>query len=151
MFIHLGWLQYGIAVLLAIMGYYAWLGYRYYRPEIRRLFTKQAATDEALWADEVYQPVRQSLAEEGSMIMDAEDLDFAEPLDLLGVVPDLLEEIKSLAGAAESKADFLSLFKLIAAKYPQVAGSPQQSAIYGFLREQAPFQLTDSELNLLFQ
>lgn len=151
MFIHLGWLQYGIAVLLTLIGYYAWLGYRYYRPEIRQLFTKAADTDEALWQDEAYQPVRQSLADEGSMVMDAEDLDFAEPLDLLGIVPDLLEEIKSLAVAAESKADFLSLFKLIAAKYPQVADSPQQNAIYGFIREQAPFQLTDSELNQLFQ
>jgi hypothetical protein len=150
MFIHFSWLQYGIAVLAAVAAYYAWVGWRYYRPEISQLFSGQKR-DEELWADEVYEPLGRSAMEEGSVVMDAEELDFAEPLDLLGVVPDLLEEIKSLAAMAETKADFLSLFKLIAAKYPQVAGSPQQSAIYGFIREHAPFQLTDSELNQLFQ
>jgi hypothetical protein len=150
MFVHFTWLQYGIVALTATAVYYAWIGWRYFRREIVRLLAPQTS-DEELWEDEVYQPIGHSALEEGSVILAAEDLDFAEPLDLLGVVPDLLEEIKSLAMAAESKADFLSLFKLIAAKYPQVAGSPQQSAIYGFIREQATFQLTDSELNQLFQ
>ncbi len=150
MFMQFTWLQYGIAVLLAAAAYYAWVGWRCYRPEISKLLDRQNAEEER-WADEVYEPIGRSAMEEGSVMVDARELDFAEPLDLLGMVPDLLEEIKSLAGMAETKADFLSLFKLIAAKYPQVAGSPQQSAIYGFIREQAPFQLTDSELNQLFQ
>lgn len=150
MFIQFTWLQYGVAVLAATAVYYAWVGWRYYSAEVGRLFNRQTA-DEALWSGEVYEPIGHSAMEEGSAVLDAEDLDFVEPLDLLGLVPDLLEEIKSLAAMAESKADFLSLFKLIAAKYPQVTGSPQQAAIYAYIREQVPFQLTDPELNQLFQ
>ena len=150
MFIHFSWLQYGIAALLATAAYYAWVGWRYYRQEIGQLFATRTS-DEELWEAEAYEPVGRRAEEDGSMVVDAEDLEFAEPLDMLGTVPDLLEEIKSLAGVAETKEDFLSLFKLIAAKYPQVAGSSQQSAIGDFIREQVSFQLTDSELNQLFQ
>ena len=150
MLTHFTGLQYGIAVAAATAAYYAWVGWRYYRQEIRHLFSG-AARDEELWAEEVYEPIGRSVMEEGSVIVDAEEMDFAEPLDLLGVVPDLLEEIKSLAIAAEAKADFLSLFKLVAAKYPQVAGSPQLTAIQAFIREQVPFSLTDVELQALFQ
>ena len=150
MLTHFTGLQYGIAVAAATAAYYAWVGWRYYRQEIRHLFSGEAR-DEDLWADEVYEPIGRSVMEEGSVIVDAEELEFAEPLDLLGAVPDLLEEIKSLAVAAETKADFLSLFKLVAAKYPQVAGSPQLTAIHAFIREQAPFSLTDVELQALFQ
>lgn len=150
MFIHFSWLQYGVAVVAALAAWYGWLGWRYYRPEIRqRLFPQDA--NEKLWADDVYEPVGRSAAEEGSLVMDAEELDFAEPLDLLGTVPDLLEEIKDLVAMAETKEDFLSLFRLIAAKYPQVAGSPQLAAIQAFIREQVSFSLTDVELNQLFQ
>lgn len=148
MIIHFSWPQYGIAVMVVTAIYYAWVGWRYYRPEIKQRFQDK---DEKLWADEVYEPVGRPAAEEGSAVMDAEELDFAEPLDLLGTVPDLLEEIKDLAAMAETKADFLSLFKLIAAKYPQVAGSPQLAAIQAFVREQVFFPLTDGELKQLFQ
>jgi hypothetical protein len=150
MFIHFSWPQYGIAAGAATAAYYAWVGWRYYRPEIRQLFAARTS-DEELWEEDAYEPVGRVAEEEGSALVDAEEMDFAAPLDRLGVVPDLLEEIKSLAGVAETKADFLSLFKIIAAKYPQVAGSPQQSAVYAFIREQVAFQLTDSELNPLFQ
>lgn len=150
MFIYFTWLQYGIAVAALTAAYYAWVGWRYYRPEIERLLKRQK-TDEALWADEVYEPVGRPVVDEGSVVLDAEELDFAEPLDLLGVVPDLLEEIKSLAISAPSKEDFLSLFKLIAAKYPQLAGSPQLPAVQAFVREQVSFPLTDLELKQLFQ
>jgi hypothetical protein len=150
MFIHFSWPQYGIAAVAATAAYYAWLGYRYYRPEIRHLFTPPNS-DEKLWEKEAYEPVGRIAEEEGSLLVDAEEVEFAEPLDQLGLLPDVLEEIKSLAGMAETKGDFLSLLKLVTAKYPQVAGSPQQTAVLGFIREQAPFQLTDPELNQLFQ
>ncbi|EHQ24622.1 hypothetical protein [Mucilaginibacter paludis] len=150
MFIHFSWLQYGVVAIAATAAYYAWVGWRYYRPEIRQLFAARSG-DEELWEEEVYEPVGRAAGEEGSALINAEDMEFAEPLDMRGVIPDLLEEIKSLAGIAETKEDFLSLFKIIAAKYPQVAGSPQQGAVYAFIREHVAFQLTDSELNPLFQ
>jgi hypothetical protein len=69
----------------------------------------------------------------------------------LGIVPDVLEELKSIFHILESedgnKADFISLFGLVSAKYPKIRNTPNQQAINDYIRENLPFDISDEELD----
>jgi len=70
------------------------------------------------------------------------------------VVPDVLEELKSIFHILEtqqgSKADFISLFSLVSAKYPEVKGTPNEEALNDYIRENVLFPITDEELGNLW-
>jgi hypothetical protein len=72
----------------------------------------------------------------------------------LGIVPDILEELKSIFHILESedgnKADFISLFGLVSAKYPKIRNTPNQQAINDYIRENLPFDVSDEELDSLW-
>ena len=71
-----------------------------------------------------------------------------------GLVPDVIEELKSIFHVLEkeqgNKADFISLFSLIKAKYAGIAGTPSQRALNDYIRENALFPISDEELNHLW-
>ena len=70
--------------------------------------------------------------------------------ELLGLVPDALEEIKTALHTVETtgggKDEFISLFKLVSAKYARLKDSPQLDAINEWILENTPFGLTEDEL-----
>lgn len=70
--------------------------------------------------------------------------------DLRGLVPDALEEIKLALHTAKTqgggKAEFISLFKLVAAKYARLKDSPHLAAINEWLMENVPYDLTEDEV-----
>jgi hypothetical protein len=72
----------------------------------------------------------------------------------LGLVPDVIEELKSifniLAKEDGSKADFFSLLQLVKVKYTQIGSSPSIGSINQYIRENAPFHLTTEELENLW-
>jgi hypothetical protein len=88
-------------------------------------------------------------AEEG---FDPEKIDDTE--EFLGLVPDVLEEIKTVIQTVESgegtKDDFISLFKLVSSKYPQIVESRHLEAINEWIIEHVPFELTEEELYQLW-
>lgn len=69
---------------------------------------------------------------------------------LLGLVPDALEELKSIFLVLEreggNKADFIALFGLVRAKYAALAGTPSETALNDYIRENALFPISDDEL-----
>jgi len=70
------------------------------------------------------------------------------------VVPDVLEELKSIFHILETqqgtKEDFISLFGLVSAKYPNVKGTANQQALNDYIRENVLFPISDSELDSLW-
>jgi hypothetical protein len=68
----------------------------------------------------------------------------------LGIVPDVLEELKNMFHILEQENgeadDFISLFSLVKAKYPGIAGTPNEAAINEYIRENASFSISDDQL-----
>jgi hypothetical protein len=73
----------------------------------------------------------------------------------LGLVPDILEELKEIFSVLEAeqgtKQDFLELFALVKAKFPGIAGTPEEKALNGFIRENVLFPVSDAELDALWR
>lgn len=67
-----------------------------------------------------------------------------------GLVPDVMEELKSifhiLEKEQETKDDFISLFALVKAKYGTIRGTPSERALNNYIRENALFPISDEEL-----
>ncbi|MDO3641524.1 hypothetical protein [Mucilaginibacter sp. L3T2-6] len=79
---------------------------------------------------------------------------FPDDETLYGLIPDVLEEIKSVIhtirmedGTAE---DFKSLFKLVSSKYPQLKVSRHLDAVNSWILENVPFELSEEELYRLW-
>ncbi len=72
----------------------------------------------------------------------------------IGLVPDVLEEVKSIFNILSredgNKRDFFSLMKLVKEKYPGISSSPSIGRINGFIAEHAPFHLSAEELEGLW-
>lgn len=73
----------------------------------------------------------------------------------LGLVPDVLEELKDIFGVLEAeqgtKQDFLQLFALVKARFPGIAGTPEEKALNGFIRQHVLFPVSDAELDALWR
>lgn len=72
----------------------------------------------------------------------------------LGLVPDLLEEIKSvfavLAREDGSKRDFMQLMKVVKETYPDMASHPRIKVINSFIADHAGFYMSTEELENLW-
>lgn len=73
-----------------------------------------------------------------------------EKEEQIGLVPDVLEEIKSvfsiLAKEDGNKKDFFSLMKLVSGKYPMLRSNPNIGRINEYVADHAPFHLSAQEL-----
>jgi len=71
-----------------------------------------------------------------------------------GLVPDAIEELKSIFHILEreqgTKADFISLFGLVKAKYAGIRDTPGEQALNDYIRENALFPISDEELTQLW-
>ncbi|WEK20428.1 MAG: hypothetical protein P0Y49_04655 [Candidatus Pedobacter colombiensis] len=74
--------------------------------------------------------------------------------DQLGLIPDVLEEIKEVFGilAKEdgTKQDFMGLMKLVREKYPKISSHPGIAGLNAFIRDHAPFAISSAELEDLW-
>ncbi|WP_316800224.1 hypothetical protein [Pedobacter frigidisoli] len=74
--------------------------------------------------------------------------------DQLGLVPDVIQELKELFGILEkedgTKQDFFSLAAMISEKYGRIGSNPNIGRINEFIRDHAPFEVTIEELEYLW-
>jgi hypothetical protein len=72
----------------------------------------------------------------------------------VGLVPDVLEEIKGIfkriAEKDGNKQDFFKLMEAVRDDYPQISSNPNIGSINGFVSENAPFHLSKEELENLW-
>lgn len=148
-FFHPGWTFCLIAAGL-ILGWYAVIVPKLC-PEKRPSKTLSSATraDEREEAEEE-SLLGASVLPEGVTEVAAHELQFVPRDAQLGLVPDVLEELKRIFHILETgngtKQDFISLFRAVSAKYGRLAGTPSQRALNEYIREHALFPVSDEEL-----
>lgn len=74
--------------------------------------------------------------------------------DQLGLVPDVIQELKEIFGILEkedgTKQDFFSLAAMISEKFGRIGSNPNIGRINEFIRDHAPFAVTVEELEYLW-
>ncbi len=165
------WPQFLLASLILSLLWYAGIALLYYRDELKDFFnskTQGHPPKEPLphhW-DEDYETTKEEeddlvgkpAVPEGLSSASMSEFSFVGNEDKkeeqLGLVPDILEELKTLFSILEkedgNKADFISLFGLVKAKYPKAKESSNLEAINQYIREHAPFLLSGEELDNLW-
>lgn len=169
------WQQFLLAALILTVLWYIAVVLLYYRKDISRFKPKRNRLpkrfrrewDEELEEESGEDPQEEALMggtrqPEGVSTLPMEELRFApkeeDPHEYrdtqLGTVPDVLEELKTIFSILENeggtKEDFVSLFALVASRYPQIKGSPAQQALNGHIRENVLFPISDEELDQLW-
>jgi hypothetical protein len=176
---HFTWPQFLVAAVILALIWYAGVILLFYRQEISNFLNgkrKSPAPPEPMqhhWEeDEAYEPltgeednlVGKPALPEGMSELSMAQFGFApkvasqtveEDKDTqLGLIPDVIEELKSIFHILEieggGKADFISLFGLISTKYPKIRNTPNQQALNDYIRENLPFGISDMELNNLW-
>lgn len=109
------------------------------------------------------QVMGESKMPEGLEVVSMGELNFSVPFahsqteekaDQVGLVPDVLQELKEifriLAKEDGTKQDFFSLAAMISEKYGRIGSNPNIGQINIFIRDHAPFAVTLEELEHLW-
>jgi len=161
---HFTWRQFGIAAILLTFIWYAVVLLLYFRKDIAaRLAKRDPGPLPHQWDDEDWDQelAGEAREDEGISVVTSDDFSFAGAAktdhaedELLGLVPDALEEIKSVLYTVESqegdKSDFVSLFKLVSGKYARLKNGPHLAAINDWIRDNVPFNFSNEELTALW-
>jgi hypothetical protein len=157
--------HYLLFAALALAVWYGAVLFTFYRDEVKkryeRRFPKQEAALPGGWAEEEdFEPMGAPAEEYGMSTVLAHEVRFMprrgmiSEEEMLGLVPDVLEEIKRIIHTIETeggdKSDFISLFKLVAVKYPRMAESRHLLTVNDWLLENCPFPLDEGELVALW-
>ncbi|MGF7081969.1 hypothetical protein [Mucilaginibacter sp. UYCu711] len=164
------WQQYTVVVVAFLLVWYAvvWLKY-FKKPADDSVQPPEPLEHRDFEEEEPGDMLGRSAEEYGVSTVDSDELHFGpdsekgfepetsvadESEELQGLVPDVLEEIKTVietvASGEGTKEDFIGLFKLVSCKYPQIAESRHLEAINDWIIENVPFELTEEELYQLW-
>lgn len=107
--------------------------------------------------------IGQPTLEPGVQVVEAADFSFADKSDTinvadkshqLGLVPDVVQEVKAICAILEekdgNKEDFFAMFEMVKVKYPQIINYPATNELNQFIREHVPFHLSAEELEGLW-
>jgi len=157
----ISWQQYVVAVLLMTLAWYAYVGLRYYQPEISRALRIKPKPTSALpeVASDPADLLAPSRPEPGTGQQNAEELIFSisSPDDISdqtlpkGPSDDLLADGQSLINAFtenDDKADFLNLLGLLVKRYDVFADEISLLSFIASLKASAnklPFSITAEE------
>ena len=174
---HFSWQQFLVAALVLSLIWYVALVLALYREQLTDYLNgrrRPAATPEPLrhdWDEELAEEpfaeeslMGKSALPEGMSRVSMSEFGFAPVVKApttdegretkLGLIPDVLEELKSIFHILETeqggKAEFSSLFSLVSRKYPQVRGTANERAINEYIRENVLFPISDEELSALW-
>ncbi|WP_026898849.1 hypothetical protein [Daejeonella oryzae] len=162
---HFTWPQFLIAALILSLLWYIAIVLLYFRKDLKILllgkeFNLQNEPLPHAWQDEVDEIPADNLMGKPAKPEGLENVtmngfgfspkDNSSKFLQLGVVPDVLEELKTIFNILQkedgSKSDFFSLLALTKAKHAGIGRNPNISHINDFVRENAPFMLTKEEL-----
>jgi hypothetical protein len=174
----ISWFTYVVSITLLAAVYYLYVALNFYRAElytaILKLSGKQPSLTNAAAGDlhiPDYDIMGAAQPEEVDFVS-SEELSFAPSTEtddadhrtsisttpdsrLIGIFSEMVSEVKTLIRVInesnESKENFEMLFRLVTQKYPELAGTPYQLQINGYLIAEGapefPFSLTKEELD----
>ena len=165
------WQEFWLAILLLTLLWYSGIILIYYRKELNLFFSKGSNPKEPLphrWADRVEEPTQKteehqgllgaSKPAEGTSTVSMGQISFGQDenakSDQLGLIPDVLQELKEIFSILEkedgNKQDFFNMMEMVRAKYGQIGSNPRIVQINQFIAEHAPFHLSKEELENLW-
>ena len=175
---HFTWQQFLVAALILSLIWYMVVVPLFYRNELNYLLSgkrKQVTPSPPLphvWDEEFEEEpfgeeslVGRSRLPEGVTRVSMDQFSFAplvattvvedESKDTqLGIVPDVLEELKRIFHILErdkaGKGEFISLFSLVSVKYGRIKGTANEQALNEYIRENVLFPISDEELDNLW-
>jgi hypothetical protein len=167
------WQQFLIAALVFTLIWYAGVILLFYRKELNAFLRGKRKNEQVkeplphrweqdttqLQGDESTEDdlMGESRMPEGVGRMSMSDFGFSDEgkEQQIGLVPDVLEEIKEvfsiLAREDGSKKDFFGLIKLVKEKYPKITANPNIGYINEFIADHAPFRLSVEELEDMWE
>lgn len=163
----ISWQQYLTAVVLLSAAWYAFIGLRFYRPEIANWLKIKPALKTSIpaVANKFTVVMGEAKPDADTGLYPAEELVFSagEPDEISdqtlpkGPADDLLEEAKILVdayGDNDNKTEFLSLFKLLLDKYEvfhdEISLPAVIHSLTAFAASRLPFRLKENEWPLTF-
>lgn len=160
----LSWQQYFTAIFLLSAAWYAYVGLRYYQPELLALLKikKKASSILPAVASQMNVVIGEARPDADTALLSSEELRFGnnEPDDISdqtlpkGPSDDLLAEAQALINVYQdndNKAEFLSLFRTLLSKYEVFADEISLPAVISALQtNQLPFTLKADEWPLNF-
>lgn len=169
---HFTWQQFLVASMVLSLIWYLGVILIFYRKELLR-FLKTDSTSPTFeklphrWEKNV--DVLQEESREGELMgkaklpeglssVHAGSFGFApsekDKADQIGLIPDLLQEIKEIFAILEkedgTKNDFLNLMEVVKDNYPKIGSHPNIGRINQFISDHAPFHLSGEELENLW-
>lgn len=149
------WQQFLIAALMLTVAWYGTIGLLYFRKELSGFRKPEKLKKD--WEDELEDEgdlMGEAAAVPGMDTVEMSELSFMPREQQLGIIPDILEEFKSILYILErdkgGKEEFISLFGLVSAKYPQIKGTVNEEAINEYMWEHLPFEISEEELEGLW-
>lgn len=168
----ISWSQFLLASLILTLVWYVAIALLYYRNELKSFFNGKIPgypppkeplqhnwdNDYDGTVGEEDELVGKPAAPEGLSSASMNEFSFNNSKELkeeqLSLVPDILEELKTIFSILEkedgSKADFISLFALVKAKYPRARESANLDTLNQYISEHVPFLLSREELENLW-
>lgn len=165
------WQEFWLAMLLLSLIWYSGIVLLYYRKELNLFFSKGSNSKEPLphrWADRV-EETHQKPEENDSLLGVSKPADGTSTVSMgqvsfgrdenakseqLGLIPDVLQELKEIFSVLEkedgNKQDFFNMMEMVRAKYGQIGSNPRIVQINQFIAEHAPFHISKEELENLW-
>jgi hypothetical protein len=178
-FHQLTWQQFLITALVLAAIWYAAVGILYFRDEAAGLFSgKRAVKTYASLKPDLEQAAE---AEPGSLLGRSREPEGVSILAMsqfgftgagrgvengesaekdmrearLGLIPDLMEELKTIFYMLEresgTREDFVELFRPLAARFGSVITNPNYAAVNAYILDQVPFELSTAELEGMWE
>jgi len=178
-FHQLTWQQFLITALVLAAIWYAAVGVLYFRDEAAGLFSGKRAVKSGKTLQPAFEGVaveepesllgrsrepdgvttvamsQFSFAGAGRSLNVAEEAEAELRETQLGLIPDLMEELKTIFYRLErdggTREDFEGLFQPVAARFESVITSPNYAAVNAYIMDQVPFELSEAELEAMWE
>ncbi|WP_316753284.1 hypothetical protein [Pedobacter gandavensis] len=163
------WAQFLVAAAVLTLVWYCLVILLFYRKELKSFLNGKPTQSKAIeplphhWDQQVDQFEQEaedylmgkSKMPEGVSVISAEEIGFADAKpQQLGLVADVLEEIKTIFGILVkedgNKYDFVNLMQSVRESYPKIASHPNLDQINDFIISNASFHITREELDTLW-
>lgn len=164
------WQQFLVASMVLSLIWYLGVILIFYRTEFLRFFNRDDKSPSSLphrWEKDV-DILEEKLQEDelmgkpklpdGLSSVAAGSFGFApserDKADQIGLIPDLLQEIKEVFSLLEkedgTKNDFFNLMEVVKENYPKIGSHPNIGRINQFISDHAPFHISNEELESLW-
>lgn len=163
------WQQFLVAISVLSLVWYCTIFLLYYRSELKAFLSGKSPKEDVplphRW-DEKFDELEQEIEDhlmgksklpDGVSIVSMDDIQFGDvgaKTEKLGLISDVIEEIKiifNILGKEDgSKQDFLNLMTTVKENYPGISSNANLPQINNFIVSNAPFHLTNDEVENLW-